>query len=161
MAASCASVGGSPPAGANVSASLKRGALGEYCSPAHCTTRGALAHLGVYSHCAQKYGFFPAKAGASRAGGAPPASENKRFQPGRGGRARYGKKKCARRVATTPELLEPEARAAAWRAGGASGVLLFLSFESTALSWSFKLCRPGFLTFPFSQVRKNKESSTP
>ena len=81
-AGTCASVGGSPPAGANVSASLKRGALGEFCSPAHCTTRGALAHLGVYSHCAQKYAFFSAKAGARRAGGAPPLLRTSVFGPG-------------------------------------------------------------------------------
>ncbi len=91
-AASCASVGGSPPAGANMSASLKRGALESIQPPAHCTARGALAHLGSACDSAQKSVIYFWKAGARRAGGAPPASENKRLWPGRGGRARNGGK---------------------------------------------------------------------
>ena len=91
-AAFCASVGRSPPASANVSTSLKRGAHGLFSSPAHCTARDALAHLWCSSDGAQSYVICFAKAGARCAGGAPPASENKRLWPGRGGRARYGGK---------------------------------------------------------------------
>jgi hypothetical protein len=126
-AAFCASVGRSPPARANVSASRKRGALGEYCSPAHCTTRGALAHLGLYCDCAQKPGCTNAKAGARRAGGAPPLLRTSVFGSGAVGERATAAKMRAAGSANTRAAGSGSARRGveSWRRGG---VFRFLSF---------------------------------
>jgi hypothetical protein len=96
------------------------GALAEYCSPAHCTARDALAHIGFYSHCAQKYGFFSAKAGARRVGGAPSLLRTSVFGPRAVGARATAQKKRGAGSANTRAAGSGGARGGvqSWRRGG-------------------------------------------